>query len=78
MSDRCVGGRERSSLYEIATETWGEDPQIDMVAEESAELAAEVCRYWRGRADLSEFGNWLVRGAIKDREFEEQFGGDGS
>lgn len=41
-------------LYRTATETWGEEPQIDMVGEECSELATEVFRYWRGRADESD------------------------
>lgn len=51
------GGSERFVLYEVATETWGEEPQIDMVGEECLELATEVFRYWRGRADESDLAD---------------------
>lgn len=55
--DHCGGGSERSDLYEFATETWGEEPQIDMVGEECSELATEVFRYWRGRSDESDLAD---------------------
>lgn len=37
-----------------ATETWGEEAQIDMVGEEATELATAIFQYWRGRVDKEE------------------------
>lgn len=41
-------------LYRTASETWGEDVQIDKVGEECSELSAEVSRYMRGGSSVEE------------------------
>lgn len=51
---------DRWGLYEAAAETWGTEPQIDMVGEECSELSAEVSRFMRGRSDESDLADEIA------------------
>lgn len=58
MSDDRSKSADR--IYREAIETWGEEPQIDMVGEECSELSAEVSRFMRGRSDETDLAEEIA------------------
>lgn len=41
-------------LLHLAIDTYGIDAQLDMVVEEMSELTKEICKYKRGKSNLTE------------------------
>jgi hypothetical protein len=58
------GGITSDELYEAAIEAWGEDAQINLLGEESAELSAEVSRFVRGRSDVADLAEEVADAEI--------------
>lgn len=46
------------NIYEQAVQKWGKEKQLDMIAEECAELIATIQQFKRGRSALKLIEEW--------------------